>query len=61
MKRWLIEQGYRICLRGDWIGDLWARFFLRWYCPHPCLDDWTARACIAAGHCGCNNRSEDTP
>lgn len=23
-------------------------------CPAAILDDWSARACIRAGHCGCN-------
>jgi hypothetical protein len=50
-----VEFGYSLCFRGDWIGNLWSRIWYRWYCPYPIIDDCSVRACIAAGHCGCDN------
>ena len=43
---------YRFLLgRCDWF---WAIYF--WYrCPYPVSADHSARACIRAGHCGCDN------
>lgn len=35
---------------------IWGQTYARYYCPRPISEDKTARACIAAGHCGCNNR-----
>ncbi len=34
---------------------IWAATYSRYYCPRPILKNKTARACIAAGYCGCNN------
>ena len=34
---------------------IWGVTYARYYCPRPIIKDRTARACIAAGHCGCNN------
>lgn len=62
MKRALEEFGYRLTWwfylnhRCEWLGDLWCKIWFRFYCPHPIIDDMTARACIKAGHCGCNNQ-----
>lgn len=30
--------------------------YARYYCPRPIGKDKTARACIAAGNCGCDNK-----
>lgn len=56
MWRWFDDLGYRLCLRGSWIYDRWAHVWFRWRCPHPIISDRSARACIAAGHCGCDNK-----
>jgi len=56
MKRLFEEWGYGLCFRGDWIARLWCPLWYRWYCPHPIIADHSARACIAAGACGCNNK-----
>jgi hypothetical protein len=58
MVRWLEVQGYRLCWRGDWITRLWAPIWFRFYCPYPIIEDVSARACIKAGHCGCNNGAD---
>jgi hypothetical protein len=66
MKRWLETRGQRLCawlavMRVDhgqpwgWLESAWIGIWWRYYCPRPCIDDWTARACFKAGHCGCNN------
>ena len=34
---------------------IWAATYARYYCPRPIIDDKTARACIDAGQCGCDN------
>jgi len=34
---------------------IWAVTYARYYCPRPIGDARTARQCIAAGHCGCDN------
>jgi hypothetical protein len=51
----LEEWGYRLCWRGDWISSAWSRIWYRWYCPCPVIENFTARACIRAGMCGCSN------
>jgi hypothetical protein len=64
MKRWLEEKGYELvwwlALRkgpiGRWAHWTWADFWYRHYCPYPTVKhSLTARACIKAGACGCNN------
>lgn len=35
---------------------IWGQTYARYYCPRPIGDAKTARQCIAAGHCGCNNQ-----
>lgn len=55
MKRTFEKFIYVLTMRGDWISDIVGRVWFRWYCPSPLHDDWTARACISAGDCGCNN------
>jgi hypothetical protein len=63
MKRWLETQGYAMVYRlaardgrvGRWLHDRWVDFWYRHYCPHPIKDDCRARACVAAGDCGCSN------
>lgn len=65
MKRWLETQGYvlvwTLALRkgrvARWLHDRWSGFWYRHYCPCPIASSggWTARACIRAGNCGCNN------
>ena len=47
--------GYRLCLRGDWVSDLWSRVWFRFYCPYPLRSPHTATACIGRGECGCEN------
>lgn len=52
----LIEQwGYAQCFRISWIGTIWSAIWYRFYCPYPVLNNPRAKACIAAGACGCNN------
>lgn len=48
LPRWL--QG--ILIRSQ----LLQRLFFRYYCPYPILEDRSARACVEAGKCGCNNQ-----
>lgn len=55
MRRWLEELGYRMCWGQSWFASLWASIWYRYYCPYPIIEDFTARACIKAGKCGCNN------
>ena len=66
MKHWLITAGYVTADRlgaESWRGpywrkaaDIWCSFFYRRYCPYPTVkDDWSVRACIEAGRCGCSN------
>jgi hypothetical protein len=49
------ELGYRLCWRGGWISRLWAPIWYRWYCPCPIIADYSARACVEGGYCGCDN------
>jgi len=64
MKRWFETQGYALVwwlsLRkgpvARWLHDRWAGYWYRHYCPHPIGNGWTAKACIEAGHCGCENK-----
>lgn len=52
----LIEQwGYVQCFRPGWVGHAWSAVWYRFYCPYPVIKNPSARACIAAGCCGCNN------
>lgn len=69
MKRWFETQGYVavwwLALRqgplARWLHDTWSSFFFRRYCPYPTLkDNWTARACVESGCCGCNNQDRCT-
>lgn len=67
MKRRLETLGYVLCfklatLRVDrgwpwgWVEIVWTGIWYRYYCPYPIGDhEWTARACIKAGWCGCTN------
>jgi hypothetical protein len=55
MKRAIETFMYGLCWRGDWITRLVGPIWFRWYCPHPVRSDWSARVCIAAGDCGCDN------
>lgn len=64
MIRWFEEQGYvlvwRLALRkgplGRWLHDRWSDFWYRHYCPYPTHgSSLTARSCIGAGLCACNN------
>jgi hypothetical protein len=72
MKRWLETQGYALCVnlavlrvcRGwpiGWLENVWAAIWYRYYCPRPAINDWTARACVNAGYCGCNNHDRYAP
>lgn len=68
MKRWFETKGQTFCvwlavMRVDhgqpwgWLETAWISVWWRYYCPRPWLDhDWTARACVEGGHCGCNNQ-----
>lgn len=60
MKRWLEGIGYSLCWRGDWISRAWCPVWFHFYCPYPIISDYTARACIAAGKCGCSNLPSPT-
>ena len=51
---------YGLTMRGDWISNIVGRIWFRWYCPYPIRKDWTARACIEAGDCGCSNGTRFT-
>jgi hypothetical protein len=52
----------------NWIrgyGFYWARDEHGWYmeikegtCPYPVQFDWSAKACIKAGECGCDEREK---
>jgi hypothetical protein len=55
MKRKIIAWFYGFTMRGGFLANLAARVLFHWYCPYPLRDDWTARACIKAGDCGCSN------
>lgn len=33
-----------------------AAIYYRFHCPYPIIADRSARACIAAGCCGCKNK-----
>jgi hypothetical protein len=55
MRRKLEIIGYTLCFGNGRISRLWSRIFFRWYCPYPLRGDWSARACIKAGDCGCDN------
>jgi hypothetical protein len=55
MTNWLDDLGYRLCWRSGRIADWWARIWYRWRCPYPIIADRSVRACIAGGHCGCDN------
>jgi hypothetical protein len=55
MRRTLERAMYRLCWRGNWLSDLIAPLWFRWYCPYPLHDDWTARHCLGCGDCGCGN------
>ena len=50
----LVRFGYAMTMRGDWISDLWAPIWFRWWCPYPVIADYSARACVASGDCGCD-------
>lgn len=47
---------YGLTMRGDWISRVVAPIWFHWYCPYPLSDDWTARACVKSGECGCDNK-----
>lgn len=53
--RWLDELGYRLCWKRGWLASQWARIWYYYRCPYPIIKDHSARACIAAGNCGCDN------
>lgn len=55
MRRKIEEFMYGLTFRGDWIARIVCPIWFHWYCPYPIIDDYTARACINAGKCGCNN------
>ncbi|RZN19508.1 hypothetical protein [Bradyrhizobium sp. Leo121] len=53
--------GYRLCWRGDWIGDIWPLIWHRWYCPYPVvIGNNSAKACVKAGYCGCGKAVHPT-
>lgn len=47
MPYWLL----RIIMRYGWLEALYYRY----YCPRPVIDNPSARACVRAGNCGCDN------
>jgi hypothetical protein len=56
MMAWLDTLGYRLCWRSGRLASLWALIWYRYRCPYPIIKDHSARACVATGHCGCDNR-----
>lgn len=47
---------YRVALWASWHRIDWlAALIYRVICPYPLIDDKSARACIRAGLCGCDN------
>jgi hypothetical protein len=47
----------RIALWASWhLIDWLAAAIYRVRCPHAIIPDQSARACIKAGLCGCNNK-----
>jgi hypothetical protein len=55
MMRWIDDLGYRLCWGNSWLAYQWSRVWYRYRCPYPVIEDRSARACVAAGCCGCNN------
>lgn len=66
MRRWLERCGYGLCFTlafwrvckhwpVSWVEHAWTWVWYRYYCPYPVVDEWTARACVRSGNCGCNN------
>lgn len=52
---------YWLAFRFQWTL---APIIYRFRCPYPIIKDHSVRACIAAGHCGCNNgppRTQSSP
>lgn len=67
MRRWFEIRGQALCTwlavmrvyHGQpwgWLEAAWVAVWWRYYCPRPLLDDWTARACVNGGCCGCDNQ-----
>lgn len=61
VRRRLEDFGYGLCWRGTKLSFLWCRIWYRFYCPSPIGKNKTARACIAAGECGCDNNPRIMP
>jgi hypothetical protein len=57
MMTWLDTLGYRMCWGSGWLPYQWSRIWYRYRCPYPISTDHSARACVAAGCCGCSNGS----
>jgi hypothetical protein len=55
MMQWLDTLGYRLCWRSGWLAFQWSRIWYHYRCPYPIITDHSARACVEAGHCGCDN------
>lgn len=59
IRRRLERKAYELTMmrRPDWLVGLWSLIWFHWYCPRPIIENWTARACVRDGKCGCNNRA----
>lgn len=52
-ERWVL---FWLAFWGSWYGIGWlCRIVFRYRCPSPVIDDPSVRACIAGGHCSCDN------
>jgi hypothetical protein len=52
----------RLALWASWYRVDWlAALIYRICCPYPIIPDHSARACIAAGLCGCDNKPPSKP
>jgi len=56
VKRWLIEKWNALRGYGFYFAD-GALQIKPGTCPYPLRNDWSVKACIKAGDCGCDERS----
>lgn len=54
-----MPSGMLFCTRfGVWFQTRWL---YRYCCPRPAMDDISAKACVLAGWCGCDNQERYDP
>lgn len=67
MKCWMEKKGQSLCIwlavmrvyHGQpwgWLENIWISIWWRYYCPRPVINDWSAKACVNSGNCGCDNQ-----